>query len=226
MKIIWEWHPLLGTFVGAVVDQAEVDLATTFGQRGRPAWFSVIPLGDDEDGKNGDGDERVHRSWWGSNINALASAVILTKPWNGRRAIRTTTGRALRVGRWSAPKPRRGGRRGRSWKKVEVNSPTIEAEAIWLSRWQIGRLLGEGPRIHERNLNPVKYEGRPEHCWEQVEDEARKMSSAVAKTSKYTYRSGGGAGVADVSIEYSADLSALTRLEVGPAKKCLRYVLR
>lgn len=34
-------------------------MATTFGQRGRPAWFSVIPLGDDEDGKNGDGDERV-----------------------------------------------------------------------------------------------------------------------------------------------------------------------
>lgn len=39
-------------------------------------------------------------------------------------------------------------------------------------------------------------------------------SSAVAKTSKYTYRSTGGAGHADVSIEYSADLSALTRLEV------------
>ncbi|XP_008555483.1 paramyosin, long form [Microplitis demolitor] len=38
-------------------------------------------------------------------------------------------------------------------------------------------------------------------------------SSAVAKTSKYTYRSSGGAGHADVSIEYSADLSALTRLE-------------
>lgn len=37
-------------------------------------------------------------------------------------------------------------------------------------------------------------------------------SSAVAKTSKYTYRSTGG-GSADVSIEYSADLSALTRLE-------------
>lgn len=39
------------------------------------------------------------------------------------------------------------------------------------------------------------------------------MSSSVAKTSKYTYRSSGG-GSADVSIEYSADLSALTRLEV------------
>ncbi|KYQ51217.1 Paramyosin [Trachymyrmex zeteki] len=38
-------------------------------------------------------------------------------------------------------------------------------------------------------------------------------ASAVAKTSKYTYRSAGGAGTADVSIEYSADLSALSRLE-------------
>ncbi|KAG5313925.1 MYSP protein, partial [Acromyrmex insinuator] len=38
-------------------------------------------------------------------------------------------------------------------------------------------------------------------------------SSAVAKSSKYTYRSTGGAGTADVSIEYSADLSALSRLE-------------
>lgn len=37
-------------------------------------------------------------------------------------------------------------------------------------------------------------------------------SSQVAKTSKYTYRSTGG-GTADVSIEYSADLSALSRLE-------------
>lgn len=43
-------------------------------------------------------------------------------------------------------------------------------------------------------------------------------ASAIAKTSKYTYRSTGG-GNADVSIEYSADLSALSRLEVGPAKK-------
>lgn len=40
------------------------------------------------------------------------------------------------------------------------------------------------------------------------------MSSSVAKTSKYTYRSTGG-GNADVSIEYSADLSALSRLEVS-----------
>lgn len=41
------------------------------------------------------------------------------------------------------------------------------------------------------------------------------MSSATAmKTTKtYTYRSGAG-GNTDVSIEYSADLSALSRLEV------------
>jgi hypothetical protein len=45
-------------------------------------------------------------------------------------------------------------------------------------------------------------------------------SSAIAKSSKYTYRSTGGAGTADVSIEYSADLSALSRLEVGSTKKC------
>lgn len=37
--------------------------------------------------------------------------------------------------------------------------------------------------------------------------------SAVAKTSKYTYRSSGG-GTTDVNIEYTADLSALSRLEV------------
>ncbi|XP_075990900.1 paramyosin, long form-like [Anticarsia gemmatalis] len=36
--------------------------------------------------------------------------------------------------------------------------------------------------------------------------------SAVAKTSKYTYRSSGG-GTTDVNIEYTADLSALSRLE-------------
>ncbi|XP_026316039.1 paramyosin, long form-like [Hyposmocoma kahamanoa] len=36
--------------------------------------------------------------------------------------------------------------------------------------------------------------------------------SAVAKSSKYTYRSSGG-GTTDVNIEYSADLSALSRLE-------------
>ncbi|XP_049296863.1 paramyosin, long form [Anopheles funestus] len=37
-------------------------------------------------------------------------------------------------------------------------------------------------------------------------------SAVTTKTSKYTYRSTGG-GTADVSIEYSADLSALSRLE-------------
>lgn len=40
------------------------------------------------------------------------------------------------------------------------------------------------------------------------------MSSAVKTTKTYTYRSGTGGGNADVSIEYSADLSALSRLEV------------
>lgn len=40
--------------------------------------------------------------------------------------------------------------------------------------------------------------------------------SAVAKTSKYTYRSSGG-GTTDVNIEYSTDLSALSRLEVPAA---------
>lgn len=44
------------------------------------------------------------------------------------------------------------------------------------------------------------------------------MSSAVQKTTKtYTYRSGAG-GNTDVSIEYSADLSALSRLEVRKMK--------
>lgn len=38
--------------------------------------------------------------------------------------------------------------------------------------------------------------------------------SAVARTSKYSYRSSAAGGNADVSIEYSADLSALSRLEV------------
>lgn len=42
-------------------------------------------------------------------------------------------------------------------------------------------------------------------------------SSSVARSSKYTYRSAGG-GSADVNIEYSADLSALTRLEVKITK--------
>ncbi|KAL0104362.1 hypothetical protein PUN28_017233 [Cardiocondyla obscurior] len=74
---------------------------------------SEIALDDDEDDQNVDDDERVPGGE--SSVNALASLVVLTKPWNGWRAIRTTTGRALRVGRWSAPKPRRGGRRRRSW---------------------------------------------------------------------------------------------------------------
>lgn len=39
-------------------------------------------------------------------------------------------------------------------------------------------------------------------------------SAVTTKTSKYTYKSSGG-GTADVSIEYSADLSALSRLEVS-----------
>lgn len=39
------------------------------------------------------------------------------------------------------------------------------------------------------------------------------MSSALKTTKTYTYRSGGGGGNTDVSIEYSADLSALARLE-------------
>ncbi|KAE8745730.1 hypothetical protein FOCC_FOCC007526, partial [Frankliniella occidentalis] len=46
--------------------------------------------------------------------------------------------------------------------------------------------------------------------------ETRKSAemSGITKTSKYTYRSTGhGGGDANVSIEYSADLSALTRLE-------------
>lgn len=42
------------------------------------------------------------------------------------------------------------------------------------------------------------------------------MSSSVARTSKYSYhRASSGGNVADVSIEYSADLTALSRLEVN-----------
>lgn len=51
------------------------------------------------------------------------------------------------------------------------------------------------------------------------------MSSRVAKTSKYTYSSSGG-GNADVSIEYSSDLSALTRLEVGLFSQILWKIIR
>jgi hypothetical protein len=42
------------------------------------------------------------------------------------------------------------------------------------------------------------------------------MASGTTKTTKYSYRqSSGGVGTSDVSIEYSADLSALSRLEVS-----------
>lgn len=48
---------------------------------------------------------------------------------------------------------------------------------------------------------------------------------SVAKTTKtYTYRSTGG-GNADVSIEYSSDLSALSRLEVRIAKYFIRLTI-
>ncbi|XP_050316018.1 paramyosin, long form-like isoform X2 [Anthonomus grandis grandis] len=43
-------------------------------------------------------------------------------------------------------------------------------------------------------------------------------SSTVARSSKYSYRSAGQAGTADVSIEYSADLTALSRLEIEREK--------
>lgn len=42
-------------------------------------------------------------------------------------------------------------------------------------------------------------------------------SVAAARSSKYTYRSSGGTS-ADINIEYSADLSALSRLEVKKIK--------
>lgn len=44
--------------------------------------------------------------------------------------------------------------------------------------------------------------------------------SSVARASKYSYRASSG-GIADVNIEYSADLTALTRLEV---KKSLIHI--
>lgn len=47
------------------------------------------------------------------------------------------------------------------------------------------------------------------------------MSSATKTTKSYTYRSGVG-GNADVSIEYSADLSALSRLEVSKVRRNFR----
>lgn len=49
------------------------------------------------------------------------------------------------------------------------------------------------------------------------------MSTAV-KSSKYSYRSTGG-GSADVNIEYSADLSALSRLEVSPFNNESSYII-
>lgn len=39
------------------------------------------------------------------------------------------------------------------------------------------------------------------------------MSSATTRATKYSYRASSG-GIADINIEYSADLTALTRLEV------------
>lgn len=49
------------------------------------------------------------------------------------------------------------------------------------------------------------------------------MASAVKTTKKtYTYRSGVG-GNTDVSIEYSADLSALSRMEVRNKRKWMKY---
>ena len=42
---------------------------------------------------------------------------------------------------------------------------------------------------------------------------AVQKSSTTTKASKYVYRSTGGAGT-DVTIEYSTDMTALTRLEV------------
>lgn len=46
--------------------------------------------------------------------------------------------------------------------------------------------------------------------------------SSVARASKYTYRASSG-GIADVNIEYSADLTALTRLEVKRKTHTLNY---
>lgn len=50
------------------------------------------------------------------------------------------------------------------------------------------------------------------------------MSSAVARSSRYSYRaSSTGGGIADVNIEYSADLSALSRLEVKWKRKKFQF---
>lgn len=50
------------------------------------------------------------------------------------------------------------------------------------------------------------------------------MSSATTRASKYSYRASSG-GVADVNIEYSADLTALTRLEVKKLHYSIAKVL-
>lgn len=55
------------------------------------------------------------------------------------------------------------------------------------------------------------------------------MSSAVKTTKTYTYRSDGAGANTDVSIQYSADLSALSRLEVSPGLvtqlNCIIFIL-
>lgn len=54
-----------------------------------------------------------------SDLARMRATVILTKPWSRRRAIRTTTGRALRVGRWSAPKPPKKKKKRRGRRRTE-----------------------------------------------------------------------------------------------------------
>lgn len=79
-----------------------------------------------------------------SGGSALALLVILTKASSGRRAIRTTTGRALRVGRWSAPKPRRERRRGRRGLWEEGGSGLnrrLQRFVTCLSQWRTGAPL-------------------------------------------------------------------------------------
>lgn len=51
------------------------------------------------------------------------------------------------------------------------------------------------------------------------------MSSVSKTTRSYKYTSGGSGGNADVSIEYSADLSALSRLEVSSGFQTLSLVV-
>lgn len=86
-------------------------------------------------------------------ISAPALPVILRKLWSGRRAIRTTTGRALRVGRWSAPNPEEEEEdRGKSGSELHQR----------LSQWRTGRpLQAKGAlieRIRERTRVPQDYE--------------------------------------------------------------------